>query len=62
MVVEALESRDARAARRALEGHIRQASHRIVRLIDFDVPHALADGVAAGAVDRQSGRHGPRTV
>jgi hypothetical protein len=51
MVVEALESRDAPAAHQAPEGHIRQARQRIVRLIDFDVPHALADGVAAGAVD-----------
>jgi DNA-binding GntR family transcriptional regulator len=51
MVVEALENRDAGAARRALEGHIRQASQHIVRLIDVDVPHTLADGVAAGAMD-----------
>jgi uncharacterized protein (DUF2062 family) len=53
MVVEALESRAARAARRALEGHSRQARQRIVRLIDVNVPHALADGVAAGAVNSQ---------
>ena len=51
MVVEALESRDAPAAHQAPEGHIRQASQHIVRLIEVDVPHALPDGVAAGAMD-----------